>query len=212
MISLAYILRDEEYYIKRSIDSIMSTESGRSIVEEIVVLDTGSTDSTISICESLGAKVFKVDWTDDFSEARNILKSHCRGEWIFTLDADEHLEGENIALIGNAILIAADNDIVAYQMPRKNHYPLHDSGSPYYTGPFYPDFQTRLFKNIDDIYFSGRVHEGVVQSIEASELGGIGRIATHIHHHMFRGDKEVNEDKKKEYYDKLSSMMKNDVN
>ena len=200
MISLGYILKDEEVYIERSMNS------ARDAVDEIVVLDTGSKDSTVEICRSLGAKVFETEWKDDFSEARNILKSHCSGEWIIMLDADEHLEGENIGLIREAVAAAAAESIVAYQMPRKNHYPLHDSDSPYFDAPFYPDFQTRLFANVDDIYFSGRVHEGVMQSIEMSGVGGVGRIAVTIHHHMFRGDQDLNEKRKEEYYDMLSTM------
>jgi len=200
MITLAYILKNEERYIERSIRSVMD------IADEIVVLDTGSDDSTVDICRSLGAKIFTHKWNDDFSEARNAMKSHCGEGWILMLDADEHLEGENIGLIRNAVEIAAADGIVAYQMPRKNHYPDHDSDSPYFKEPFYPDFQTRLFANIDEIFFSGRVHEGVVQSIEASDVGGIGRISPVIHHHMFRGDMEANQTVKEEYYRMLSNM------
>jgi len=200
MISLAYIVLNEEKYIERSISS------ASDISDEIVVLDGGSTDKTISICEDLGAKVFSIPWQDDFSLSRNTLKGYCNNEWILMLDADEHLEGERLELIRMAVDVAAAESIVAYQMPRKNHYPEHGSESPYYTHPFYPDFQTRLFANIEDIYFSGRVHEGVVQSIEMSDIGGIGRIPVTIHHHMFRGDKERNETKKSEYYDSLMAM------
>jgi glycosyltransferase involved in cell wall biosynthesis len=200
MISLAYILKNESLYIERSI------ASARSAAGEIVVLDTGSEDDTVEICEGLGAKVFRCEWEDDFSKARNLLKSHCSGDWILMLDADEHLEGENVALLPEAVSVALENGIVAYQMPRKNHYPLHDSDSPYFMAPFFPDFQTRLFANVDDIYFSGRVHEGVLQSIEMSDIGGVGRVSTTIHHHMFRGDKDFYEKSKEEYYDKLSSM------
>jgi glycosyltransferase involved in cell wall biosynthesis len=200
MITLAYILKDEEYYIERSMRSAMD------IADEIVVLDTGSKDSTVDICRSLGAKIFHFEWNDDFSEARNILKSYCQEEWILMLDADEHLEGESIGLIREAVEMASVEGIVAYQMPRKNHFPDHDSNSPYMKEPFYPDFQTRLFANIDEIFFSGRVHEGVVQSIETSDIGGIGRISPVIHHHMFRGDMEANQNKKEEYYKMLSEM------
>lgn len=200
MISLAYILLNEEKYIERSI------LSASDIADEIVVLDGGSEDGTIAICEKLGAKVFLEPWADDFSLARNILKKHCKCEWILMLDADEHLEGERIDLLKIAMDMAAQDDIVAYQMPRKNHYPTHDSDSPFYTSPFYPDFQTRLFANIDDIYFSGRVHEGVMQSIQMSDIGGIGRVPVTIHHHMFRGNKELNENIKAEYYDSLVAM------
>lgn len=201
MITLAYILLNEQDYIERSILSAVG------IADEIVVVDGGSDDLTVDICRGLGAKVFHFPWQDDFSASRNRAKELCEGDWILMLDADEHLEGEKLDIIRNAVDIAAENNIVAYQMPRKNHYPEHGSESPFYGPPFYPDLQTRLFANIESIFFSGTVHEGVVQSIECSGVGGIGRIPVTIHHHMFRGDKEKNEKAKGEYYEIL--MEKN---
>jgi glycosyltransferase involved in cell wall biosynthesis len=200
MISLAYILKNEEAYIMRSIKSVCDA------VDEIVVLDMGSEDDTASICEGLGAKVFHHEWKDDFSEARNALLDKCDGDWVLMMDADEHLEGENLDLIRQGVDQAEKNEIAGYQFMRKNHYPSHESDSPYFGAPFFPDFQLRLFRNMEEIYFSGRVHEGVMQSIEAADVGGIGRLPICIHHHMFRGDKEKNESVKGDYYKKLSEL------
>jgi glycosyltransferase involved in cell wall biosynthesis len=200
-ISLAYILKNEEAYIERSI------LSAAPVAFEIVAVDTGSTDSTKMICERLGADIHDLEWTDDFSAARNYAVSKCTGDWILMLDADEHIEGEAISRIPAAIDEANRvGDIVAYQFIRKNHYPSHDFDSPFFTHPFYPDMQTRLFRRMPEIFFSGRVHEGVVQSIEVSSVGGIGRIPVCIHHHMFRGDQERYEREKQAYYDKLSGI------
>ncbi len=197
MISLAYITLNEEKYIARSISSV------REIADEIVVLDALSSDKTVEICESLGAKVYSEAWEDDFSKARNKLISYCHQDWILMLDADEHLESENLGLIRDAINSSDRSEIVAWQFPRKNHYPIHEPDSPYYLAPFYPDFQARLFKRTPKIYFSGVVHEGIMQSIEVEECGWVGRLSVNIHHHMFRGDKEKYEDVKQSYYDKL---------
>jgi glycosyltransferase involved in cell wall biosynthesis len=199
MISLAYIVKNEEKYISRSI------ESARRVCGEIVVLDAFSQDKTVEICKGLGAVVFQEEWKDDFSYARNKLLSYCKGDWVFMLDADEHVETENTDLITHAVNMSSSDDIVAWQLPRKNHYPLHDADSPYYSHPFFPDFQTRLFKRLPEIFFSGVVHEGVSQSIMAGNLGQIGRVSVFIHHHMFRGDKEGLEKTKGEYYSKLTT-------
>jgi len=200
VISLAYITLNEERYMKRSI------ESAAEIADQIVVVDAMSEDSTAEICKSLGAEVYLEEWRDDFSYARNVAVSHCSEPWIFMLDADEHLETECIERIRKAAECGESEGVVAYQLPRKNHYPEHEADSLFFAFPFYPDLQTRLFRNIDEIYFSGRVHEGVVQSIEMSGVGGIGRISVTIHHHMFRGNQERYEPEKNAYYKRLSEL------
>jgi len=197
VISLAYITWNEAKYIERSI------QSAKAVATEIVVLDAKSDDGTPDICARLGAKVISESWRDDFSYARNILKGACTQPWIFSLDGDEHVEGENLDVLKRAASAAAADGIVAFQFPRKHHYPSHDPQSPFFGPPFYPDFQTRLFKNVPEIFYSGRVHEGVVQSIEVAQLGGIGRVPVCIHHHMFRGDQAKYEVSKASYYDKL---------
>lgn len=197
MISLAYILLNEEKYIERSINSV------KDIVSEIVIVDAFSNDNTVGICKKFNSKITQEKWKNDFSYTKNIMISKCSYPWILCLDADEHLENENINLIKHAISESEKNSIVAWSFPRMNHYPSHDSDSPYFSPPFYPDFQVRLFQNRKEIFYSGRVHEGVVQSIETSGIGGIGRLSVHIHHHMFRGDQEKFEKVKNEYYSRL---------
>ena len=198
MISLAYILLNEEAYIRRSMESI------RGVADQIVVLDHHSSDQTSLICESMGAIVYQAEWTHDFSQARNHAKSLCTEPWILFVDADEHFEGENVGLIRQAVQLSDEASVVAWSFIRKNHYPSHDSDSPFYGPPFYPDPQVRLFRNVNEIYFSGAVHEGVVQSITEGKVGTIGRLSVCIHHHMFRGNKEQFEDQKGQYYSRIA--------
>ena len=82
-ISLAVIARDEEARIGRCLASV------RGLVEEIVVLDTGSVDDTVRVAESYGATVHRFTWTDDFAAARNAALAHTRHPWRLMLDADE---------------------------------------------------------------------------------------------------------------------------
>jgi len=193
-LSLAYITKNEEFYIARSIRSALE------IADEIIVVDSQSSDDTRKICRSLGAKVWWRKWRDDFSYMKNVMLSKCSCDWVLTLDADEHLEGEPIGLIREAMALADTTNLAGYQLPRKNHYPQHDSDSPYFTHPFFPDLQLRLFRRLEGVYYTGRVHEGVMQSIEAGEFGGVGIVPVTIHHHMFRGNKEKYEKEKGEYY------------
>ncbi len=82
-LSLAMIVKNEERVLGR----ILSQVAG--LCDELVVVDTGSTDGTVALAESLGAKVFHFDWIDDFAAARNEAFSRCAGDWILWLDADD---------------------------------------------------------------------------------------------------------------------------
>lgn len=77
--------RNEEASIGRAISS------AAEYADEIVVVDTGSTDGTREIAQSLGARVVEIPWTDDFGDVRNALFAEAKMEWIFHLDADEAL-------------------------------------------------------------------------------------------------------------------------
>lgn len=85
-ISACWIVKNEEANIARSIKSI------QEIVDELIVVDTGSTDSTVEVARALGAKTDFFEWNDDFSAARNYALSLAAGELIFFLDADEWFE------------------------------------------------------------------------------------------------------------------------
>ncbi|TCL36118.1 glycosyltransferase involved in cell wall biosynthesis [Anaerospora hongkongensis] len=83
-ISACMIAKNEEKVIARCI------ESYRAAVDEVIVVDTGSTDQTVAIAKSLGAKVFHFTWIDDFAAAKNYAISKAKGDWIVFLDADEY--------------------------------------------------------------------------------------------------------------------------
>jgi glycosyltransferase involved in cell wall biosynthesis len=82
-ISLTVIARDEEKNLPRCLGSV------RGLFDEIVVVDTGSTDRTKTIAEEYGARVFDFPWIDDFAAARNAALEHATGDYIFWLDADD---------------------------------------------------------------------------------------------------------------------------
>ena len=87
-IALVMIVRNEAESIARCL------LSAKGAVDEMIVLDTGSTDATISIARDLGAKVFEWAWRDDFAAARNEALSHSKADWHLILDADEWLIGD----------------------------------------------------------------------------------------------------------------------
>lgn len=89
ILSLAMIVKNEARCLARCLDSI------RPVVDEIVVVDTGSTDSTIDIAKGFEAKISHFKWVDDFSAARNFSLDQTIGDWILVFDADE-FAGENL--------------------------------------------------------------------------------------------------------------------
>ncbi|MGG1664384.1 glycosyltransferase family 2 protein [Brevibacillus sp. NRS-1366] len=85
MLSLAMIVKNEAEKIGRCLESV------KSLVDEIVIVDTGSTDNTKEIAMSFGARIFDYQWNNSFADARNFSLQHCKGEWRLVLDADEYL-------------------------------------------------------------------------------------------------------------------------
>jgi len=82
-LSLCMIVKNEEQNIRRALESI------KPVVDEMIVVDTGSTDRTKKIAEEMGAKVYDFAWTDSFADARNFAISKATSDWILILDADE---------------------------------------------------------------------------------------------------------------------------
>lgn len=91
MITLSMIVKNEEKYLADCLASV------QDIVDEIVIVDTGSTDKTIEIAKEYGAKILNFKWVNDFSAARNYALDNSLGDWILYLDADERLSPDSKA-------------------------------------------------------------------------------------------------------------------
>ena len=85
-VSLTMIVRNEEHNLPRCLESV------RDLFDEIVVVDTGSTDRTKEIARGFGARIVDFAWIDDFSAARNVALDHATGDYAFWLDADDVIE------------------------------------------------------------------------------------------------------------------------
>ena len=96
-LSLCMITKNEEKNISRCLNSV------KEIVDEIIIVDTGSTDNTIEIAKSYGANIYHYDWTNDFSDARNKSLEKATKDWILVLDADEELPYEEGLKLKNVI-------------------------------------------------------------------------------------------------------------
>ncbi len=154
-LSVSMIVRNEECFLKECLESV------RPIADEIIVVDTGSTDSTKNIALSLGARVFEYPWRDDFAAARNFSLQQCSGDWILYIDADERLTPESMRLLPELISRAkADAYAVTIQNPQTmQHGTFHQQNA-------YP----RLFRKLPGVQFEGRVHEQIWPSLKRLKL------------------------------------------
>ncbi len=94
MISLCMIVKDEEDVLDRCLCSVK--EKLKDVVDEIIVVDTGSMDNTINIAKKHNCLIYNFEWCDDFSKARNYGIDRAKNDWVLVLDADEYVETVSI--------------------------------------------------------------------------------------------------------------------
>ena len=136
-ISVVLITQDEEANLPGTLESVMPlVQDGRG---EIIVVDSGSTDRTLEIARSFGAKVFVEPWKG-FAAQKNSAIDKASGDWVLQLDADETLEAELAAELENALQAAPA--VVGFWIPRQNFF----LGRWIKHGGFYPDPKLRLIR------------------------------------------------------------------
>lgn len=154
-LSVAMIVRNEERHLPGCLFSV------RPLADEVVVVDTGSTDRTAEIAASFGAKVSTWQWRDDFAAARNESLRHATGDWILVLDADERVVADDFAELEP--LMGAP-DVIGVELWLRSELPPGQPAASLAT-PY-----CRLFRNLSGVRFTGRIHEQVAPSLRA--LGG----------------------------------------
>jgi glycosyltransferase involved in cell wall biosynthesis len=169
-LSLCMIAKNESANIRRCL------QSAKDFVDEIIVVDTGSTDDTIDIARDMGATVIETEWQDNFSLARNASLDRATGDWILFLDCDEELapaSGPDLrALI-------RDRRYEAYFIQVSNLTEINSK----LLAP-----SVRLFRNRPIFRFEGRIHEQIATSIIAHNgQQSIGQSSLSIIHHGYNG-------------------------
>lgn len=145
-ISVCMIVKNESEILARCLDSL------KGIWDELIIVDTGSTDNTMEIAKAYTDKVFSFEWTGDFSEARNYALDKATCEYIYTADADEILEGENVDLF-KGLKSCLDPKVDVVQMYYGNQL---DQGTVY---NFDKELRPKLFKRVRPIRFMEPIHE-----------------------------------------------------
>lgn len=138
-LSLCTIVKDEAAALPACLASV------KDVVDEIVVLDTGSTDNTIAVAEELGAIVHTYPWNNDFAAARNEALKYTSGDWILVLDADERL---NPAIATQLRLAILNDDVLVVNLLRQE---VGATQTPY-------SLVSRLFRKHPDLYFTRPYH------------------------------------------------------
>lgn len=154
-LSVAMIVKNEEDMLPGCLESV------KDVADEIIITDTGSSDRTIEIAKSYGAKVFQMEWKDDFSAARNNSLMNCSCDWVLYIDADERLTEESQRNIKTYISKALP-DVGALICTIESAHNYLDGNSEVHRGG-YP----RLFRNLGypKVKFVGRVHEQISPSL-----------------------------------------------
>ena len=164
-LSIALITYNEEKNISRTLESV-------KWADEIVVVDSGSTDGTAAICREYGAKVVHQDWLG-FARQKNLAIDRTSGDWVLSLDADEPIEPGLEQEIRS--IITSPQPLDGYRIPRKTFF----LGKQIRHGGWYPDYNLRLFRK-----GRGRFEERIVH--EAIRVQGrIGNTEHAILHHAY---------------------------
>ncbi|GMK42823.1 hypothetical protein PCCS19_58830 [Paenibacillus sp. CCS19] len=175
-VSLCMIVRNEEAYIETCLLSALP------YVTEIIVCDTGSTDRTMAIAQSLGARVVKREWTDDFAAARNEVLSLASEPWILMLDADERLAPSAVEEWEK--LLCAEGQWGYYLRLISSLAPTGAERE----GAAVTDAVCRLFRNDARIRFAGIIHEECTTAVAALQGRPLEIAPLTILHEGYRSD------------------------
>src|SRR3989344_3940980 len=207
-IAVCMIVKNEEKFLENCLNSV------KNLVDEIVIVDTGSTDRTIEIAKRFTDRIFCFEWKNDFSLARNFSISKTDRRWILVIDADEVIaekDAEKIKKLVNENEANAyyfiwrdytnDTGIVGWKSSEGDVYLESKKAAGFTETPV-----LRLFEN-KGYYFEGKIHETIQNSIK--EKNGKSFITDIVIHHYgnLKSKKELYE-KKGKYSEMLKKRLK----
>jgi tetratricopeptide (TPR) repeat protein len=146
--------------------------SAAGAVDEIVVVDTGSTDDTIEIAETFAAKIYTQPWTGDFAAARNASLDRATGDYVLVLDADEEL------MPGAAPRLRAhlESGVDAFELITRNFAPANEVRA------HHDRLAVRMFRNRPDLRYEGIIHESVRPALERAQASVVATGVVILHH------------------------------
>ena len=210
-LSLCMIVKNEEAFLEDCL------KQARPYCDEIIVVDTGSVDSSKTIANNCGAKVIDYTWSHDFSAARNASLQHATGDWIIVLDADERLTPNDWQKIVTAIQepqsaanLALAQVNYTFESALVGFKPNHFAVPGFTSYPGYMlSWITRLFKNDGSFDFSGVVHENLTRH---GQILHSEHLPVFLHHHGQVLSKEKLQAKKQQYFELGKSKVAQNPN
>ena len=184
-ISLCMIVKNEEENLPRCLYSI------KDYVDEIIIVDTGSTDRTVEIANDFGAKVFIHPWEGNFSKARNYSLKYATCDWILILDADHELEKADAHKLSETIKDKEANYVffrVYDTYKESKNLAVYDFGL--------------LFRNHIGFHYSGIVHNALITTDAIIKKSNI-----RIYHHGYN----LSEEKMDEKFERTSTLLKKQI-
>ena len=170
-LSACLIVKNEEANIARTLESL------QGLVDEICLVDTGSTDRTVEIVREHGVEPFFFEWVDAFAAAKNCSKSKATGDWILMVDGDEVIDPIDHQRIRQAMVV---KEPVCYRIDKRSYvnspdiFKFEPNTGHYAIGREFAGWLTEandlLFPNREDIYFEDCIHETVTKSVIAAGL------------------------------------------
>lgn len=196
------IVKNEEKFLEQCLLSV------QGLVDEIVIVDTGSTDKTKDIALRVTSKVYNFEWCDDFAAARNESLKYASGDWILVLDADETISHFDFTLIKETLCSTL---AAGFFLPIRNY--INNSSLTDWVSAVGDNYieskvasgwkeilRLRLFKNDSIVKFEGIIHELPDKTVE--RIGKIATLNVPIHH--FGHLTENKRPNKREMYELLS--------
>jgi len=199
-LSLCMIVKNEEKHLIRCLRSV------RDVVDEMIIVDTGSTDKTKDIATVFGTKLFDFPWTGDFSAARNESLKYATGDWILVLDGDEAISSRDYDELKKLIRKSTSKP-AAYAIVTRNYmsnvsvigWTPKDGQYPEEAGAgWVPSSKVRLVPRRKDVFFSNPVHELLEYSLITAKVPVSS--CKIIVHHYGKLDMERDAQKGEDYY------------
>jgi GT2 family glycosyltransferase/Flp pilus assembly protein TadD len=171
-LSICMIVKNEEKHLVRCLKSV------RDVVDEMIIVDTGSTDKTVNIAKIFGAKIYEFPWTGDFAAARNESLKYATGDWTLILDADEVIAERDFDELKTSIHKRSPSK-AAYSIATRNYTndigllgfaPNDGKHSEEAGAGWVPSAKVRLAPRGKDIFFINPVHELLEPSLKSTKI------------------------------------------